>query len=474
MAADPWRWIFRLPDDENRIAAEAPVKPYLDPVLRGPKNMRSLVQTLHDAEMLSFRRRARCFVGAFTVIKKDGCHLRLVLDCRPANVLHRPPPVSQLATAPSLAGLVLRDGGAFARQRAEAGRPLGVHVSGADLTDGYFQFEFEEAAGYFCLAHKVLASECGVTRVFDDDARQWTDVNPEETLWTCVKVIPMGWTWSFFFCRSALADVQVCAEMRRAGDERDDVDESYEALLAELHRRGFLWRGDICAGQDVVQVGLRLVGGAFPMMLHEREVTWRLYCAIHAAIRRKTFSARQFRRLIGHLVNHFMVFPPFISALHEVWRWLGEHLDAVGDLAPNVVGELQVAAGLVVIARRAMRLRAATAVYCSDSSGKGYALHVGPFAEYEVLRATACRERWRFKTLEEYLLDEETVEPTGIHSSVGAETSFLAPAFEKELGFEEVGAAELTSTAWRAGTSRVASRRAVEAVETHALAEPAG
>eukprot|EP00959_Pyramimonas_sp_CCMP1952_P327050 6846124-Pyramimonas_sp.AAC.1 len=103
MAADPWRWIFRLPDDENRIAADAQVKPYLDPVLRDPKNVRSLVQKLHDAKMLSFRRRVRCFVGASTVIKKDGYHLRLVLDCRPANVLHRPPPESQLAAASSLA-----------------------------------------------------------------------------------------------------------------------------------------------------------------------------------------------------------------------------------------------------------------------------------------------------------------------------------------------------------------------------------
>ncbi|CAK0808501.1 unnamed protein product, partial [Prorocentrum cordatum] len=422
MAAGPWRWIFRLPDDENRIAAEAQVKPHLDPVLRDPKNMRSLVQKLHDAKMLSFRRRARCFAGAFTVIKKDGYHLRLVLDCRPINVLHRPPPASQLATASSLAGLVLGDGETFAWQHAEAGRPLDVHFSGADLTDGYFQFEFEEAAGYFCLAHKVLASEFGVTRVFDDDARQWTYVNPEE---------------------------------------------SYEALLAELRRRGFLWRGDVCAGQDVVQVGLRLIGGAFHMVLHKRERTRRLYCAIHAAIRRRTFSERQLRRLIGHLVNHWMVFPPFMSALHEVWRWLGEHLDTVGDLAPNVIGELQVAAGLVMISRRAMRLRTAATVYRSDSSGKGYALHVGRFAEYEVLLATAWRERWRFKTLEEYLLDEEAVEPTGTRSSAGAETSSLAPAFEKELGFEEVGTAELTSTIWSAGASRVASRRAVEAVETH-------
>eukprot|EP00959_Pyramimonas_sp_CCMP1952_P147088 3078556-Pyramimonas_sp.AAC.1 len=67
--------------------------------------MSALVNELNDAGMLSFRRRARCFAGAFAVIKKDGHHLRLVLDCRAANVLHRDPPASQLATASALAGL---------------------------------------------------------------------------------------------------------------------------------------------------------------------------------------------------------------------------------------------------------------------------------------------------------------------------------------------------------------------------------
>ena len=35
--------------------------------------------------LLSLRKPARCFVGAFTVIKKDGNSLRLASDCRPAD-----------------------------------------------------------------------------------------------------------------------------------------------------------------------------------------------------------------------------------------------------------------------------------------------------------------------------------------------------------------------------------------------------
>ena len=38
-------------------------KPYLDPVLRDPKHMDSLARRLHDAGVMSVRRRARCLVG---------------------------------------------------------------------------------------------------------------------------------------------------------------------------------------------------------------------------------------------------------------------------------------------------------------------------------------------------------------------------------------------------------------------------
>eukprot|EP00959_Pyramimonas_sp_CCMP1952_P391860 8211921-Pyramimonas_sp.AAC.1 len=72
-----------------------------------------------------------------------------------------------------------------------------------------------------------------------------------------------------------------------------------------------------------------------------------------------------------------------MSVLHEVWRWLTEHTDRVAELTPAAIGELQTAAGLVLITRHHVRLKTATTVFCSDSSGAGYALHVGRFSERE-------------------------------------------------------------------------------------------
>ena len=72
MAEDLWELMFRTPTDENRIAGEATVKHYLDTASRDPHHMNALVGKLHDAGVLSFRQRARCFVSEFTFLKNDG------------------------------------------------------------------------------------------------------------------------------------------------------------------------------------------------------------------------------------------------------------------------------------------------------------------------------------------------------------------------------------------------------------------
>eukprot|EP00959_Pyramimonas_sp_CCMP1952_P370945 7768691-Pyramimonas_sp.AAC.1 len=58
-----WR---QTPADECAAARDNPIKPYLDPVLRQPRHMEAPTRKLHAAGTLPLRRRARCFVGAFT------------------------------------------------------------------------------------------------------------------------------------------------------------------------------------------------------------------------------------------------------------------------------------------------------------------------------------------------------------------------------------------------------------------------
>eukprot|EP00974_Lingulodinium_polyedra_P067354 6522346-Lingulodinium_polyedra.AAC.1 len=63
--------------------------------------MSSPARPLYGMSFPMFRRKARSTAGVFTVSKRDES-LRLMLDCRFANVLQKKPPSTDLATASAL------------------------------------------------------------------------------------------------------------------------------------------------------------------------------------------------------------------------------------------------------------------------------------------------------------------------------------------------------------------------------------
>ena len=127
-----------LLDDELAAEAAAAVgPPYLDPALRCPAELLGLVLRLSARKLLVFRLSRRTVIGAFTVNKKDG-KLRLVFDCRSANVLCRPPPKSFLSTSGGLSRLRLSK---HALREGHRGQCDGTIVA-VDLVDGFYLFRW--------------------------------------------------------------------------------------------------------------------------------------------------------------------------------------------------------------------------------------------------------------------------------------------------------------------------------------------
>jgi hypothetical protein len=104
----------------------------------------------------------------------------MVLDCRVADALHRRPPISQLATGGALCTLDLSRGSLGATSHDSAGDSMSIAFAGGDLVDGYFQFEFPEVAGYFCIQQQACASE---SRAHVDELHEWVDVLEQDMLW---------------------------------------------------------------------------------------------------------------------------------------------------------------------------------------------------------------------------------------------------------------------------------------------------
>ncbi|CAK0850120.1 unnamed protein product [Prorocentrum cordatum] len=137
-------------------AIEDPVVPHWDPKLGGSQEARrDFVDRLSRVGLISWRRRERCRVGAFFAKKKNDA-IRLVLDCRPTNQLHRKPPKSDLATPGALSNLVLAE--EWCRLSADdlpacdkgSGSidQLDLSCAGMDLKDGFYQFRADSVARF--------------------------------------------------------------------------------------------------------------------------------------------------------------------------------------------------------------------------------------------------------------------------------------------------------------------------------------
>jgi hypothetical protein len=61
----------------------------------------------------------------------------------------------------------------------------------------------------------ICAGDFDIGRVWGPETSQYELVQPEDALWPRLAVLPTGWSWSLWFCRSALTDAMVTSESQR-------------------------------------------------------------------------------------------------------------------------------------------------------------------------------------------------------------------------------------------------------------------
>ena len=207
---NPYAHILKSDAEIAELRPEDHVTPYTDPVLQRPGELRRLVNKLHETRFLTFRRVCRSKVGIFTVAKKDGL-LRLIFDCRPANVLHREPPRSELSAANAYTNIDWSDD----TLQSTPERPAQLCFSALDLTDAFYQHGWERMSSWFCIDLRVRAHEFNVTEVLNELTGEMESVGPMDWVWPALAVLPMGWVWSLWFVHHALCDAMVTAETKR-------------------------------------------------------------------------------------------------------------------------------------------------------------------------------------------------------------------------------------------------------------------
>lgn len=174
------------------------VRPYTDPTLKN--NSRKYAKLVHRAlgtGLVELSLDCICELGIFFVKKNDK--IRLILDCRLANLHFLSPPSVELLTGEGLSNIE------FESTTDEPLLPTDVtdiSLGIADVSDCFHRCKLLPTQGghdirkYFCWP-RILAGDLGVSRV------KGKDVHPNTPLWPMNCSLPMGFTWSLYFAQNA-------------------------------------------------------------------------------------------------------------------------------------------------------------------------------------------------------------------------------------------------------------------------------
>ncbi|CAK0791021.1 unnamed protein product [Prorocentrum cordatum] len=429
-----------IPEDE------VIVEPYWDPLLnpRDPRNRPRLVDFLRRLAargLVDGRARRKACVSTFFVAKKNG-DIRMVVDARQPNQLHKLPPRTVLASGEALGSINLLDAvGASPEDLADFdGCYESLCAGSVDLMDGFYQFADPSWGSWMCFDVEVTADELGLDSIYDEKLGRRVAVSGDDVIWPCFAALPMGWSWALWICHEVLVDAMDeaglpgdgwCLDKARAPTlvgqavvrapyvdngnlvalSAPALNDRLDKLTAELDRRGLRWHELERAQPGLVILGL-VLDGREGRLRHTAKRAWRLYLALHHVLRTPWLARWQLRRIVGHLVHYFSVVRPGLSVLGSCYTFIGD-----GDLSPvvrlpgDVLGELAVAAGLVFLGEVDLCRVPSDVAFTTDSSLRGYAVCEARLEPWEVLAATRWRERQRFVATEpEVAPDDEHYE----------------------------------------------------------------
>ncbi|CAK0839371.1 unnamed protein product, partial [Prorocentrum cordatum] len=287
-----WRQLLKRQPEGG---SQAP-KPHYDGKFRSRSTRAQFVGDLLDAGAVSLTQQREETVGAFFVHKSNGMQ-RLIIDPRRVNDLFEAPAHTVLPTA-----------GAWSALEVPMGQEL--HLAQADVDSAFYRIGLPRGAQEMFVLRAVHLPT--LLKLRPDLSDQ---LPPGIEAWAspCLEVLPMGWTWSLYFCQCmVMAGVQAAGfalsdfiQDRRAapsvtdrsrvavyvdgvavvGLEANLVTSDCERVAAKLEALGLKCKGVEAAGSDTTFTGLSFEVASGKIRL-SRSRTWKLRLALlHAASR---------------------------------------------------------------------------------------------------------------------------------------------------------------------------------------------
>jgi hypothetical protein len=412
------------------------VEPYWDSRLRGDLRLRlRFLLALKARGLVSFRRQISSRVGIFFVEKKNGA-IRMVIDARQTNQLHKMPPHVALGSARAWAMLDFSGDPAegaelwSAALLPDAEDSTGMFSAGGDLCDGFYQFVSQQLGEDFGLDYPDQASYYECSEVFHGG--QWESVRPDEIVYPCFVGLAAGWSWAMWAMHSTVSHVVASStdggedpliiEDKRItplvqpgfplastyvdnfailGCQQSDTTRRFSRIVSSFSKVGVALHELSQAGPSDTfeQLGLHFAGDTLRLRAKPSRA-WRLYLGIRGLVQRQFVFGWQVRIILGHIINYFQLCPLALAVLGYSYRFVHSHLEEKTKLWKTVAREMWLVQGLIFLADLNLAAPWCPLAFCGDACEEGYALHVRELAASHLKAACSVRERWRFLPVE--------------------------------------------------------------------------
>ena len=382
---------------------------YWDPVLKKSRSSyEQFVRMLHQAGMIAFTKRPLGRTGVFFVKKKNG-KLRMVLDCRSINRRFRRTPHIPMGTGSTWADVVLDT-------NEEAWFAL------SDLQDYFYSLLMPEGLmSYFCLdaVNDAFLGTLESPQLLGDPglAGEWSP---------CLKMVPMGWSWSFFFAQIAhSAEVQTaldlpagcllvdrrpapvlapgvtlalpyCDNLTVATTAQASCNRARLQSAAHCRKVGYKVHEEVAATQWAESLGFVLDGlaGRFsgsPVR------GWKLRQALRMMERRPSISGAQMEKLLGHVTFYVLPRRELLSALSSCYAFVRERYHFKTRLWRSAASECRIIADLLPLITVDWKQPWADTCFMTDASPSGFGVMEANLHPSEQALIGAFDERWRFR-----------------------------------------------------------------------------
>ena len=391
--------------EEGSAPEEEVVKPYIDPALASsPTSLGRFYGRLHQSHMLTFvSGRHAHTVGVFFVHKKSG-KLRLILDTRAANRAFRKPMPTRLPTPAAWSSI-------------EVASEDTLYTAAGDVADAFHRMALPVHLRRF---FRLPAIKCKFV-----DRKLWpAGCNGEDYITPEYATLPMGWSWSLFFCQHVLQSAAAqaglqetdCIEDRSwigqvsegraihaeyvdnffvCGTDREFVQQSFDCMKGVLELWGFAIH-EVTDAQPIVEgLGLRFDGAEKRVMLTSHRV-WKLRLSAIALGRlRGPPPPKWIEKIVGHFTFAMMVRREALSIFSSVYKYIRASQPGP-DLWHRARDEIVQASALLPLLSTSWALPWDATISATDSSEVGYGVCERSLAPAVVADCGRSCEQWRY------------------------------------------------------------------------------